>query len=50
MRHGAVHFVTFRVPLRTRIVIVMHRTGNRQDDVERGLGGESGMFSFSSKY
>jgi hypothetical protein len=47
MRH--VHFLTSRVPLRTRIAIVMHRAGNDQDDVERGIGGESGMFSFCLK-
>lgn len=37
------------VPLCARIIIVMFRTGNHQSDVERGIKGESGMFSFFSK-
>ena len=49
MRHGAVHFLTSRVPLCRHIVIVMPRAGSHQNDVERGLRSESGMFAFSSK-
>lgn len=37
------------VPLRTRIVVVMFWKAVQQNDVERALGSESAMFSFSSK-